>query len=159
MEGIKKENNEIKQHETKVKKSFVTDSVYRLKFFLKSIFNGIRKIKNNEFFKNHIILWLLLFSFIANLINWIGLAVFINKTGRGIILHYNVYFGVDRTGSWPESFLMPAIGLFLILINLYLAFFFYSSKERVASYVILLASLMVQLSLIISSISVILINY
>jgi len=159
MEEIKNENNESDNYETKIKKSFVADSGYRLKLFLKNTSGGIGKIKNNDFFKNHIVLWLLIFNLLANLINWAGLTFFINKTSRGIILHYNVYFGVDRTGGWVESFLMPVIGLFLILINLYLAFFFYNSKERIASYVILLASLMVQLSLIISSISVILINY
>lgn len=156
MEEIKEETAEYK---TQIKKSFVRNPIYRLKLFLRNILSGIKKIKNNDFFENHIILWLLFFNLIANLINWAGIAFFINRTGREIILHYNVYFGVDRTGSWPESFLMPGIGLALFLLNFYLAFFFYKNKERVASYVILLASLMVQLSLIIGSISVILINY
>jgi hypothetical protein len=159
MDEIKNENKENKEYKTKVKKSFVENSSYKLKLFLKNTSGGIGKIKNNDFFRNHIILWLLLFNLLSNLLNWLGLAFFINRTSRNLILHYNVYFGVDRTGNWQESFLMPGLGLALFLLNFYLAYFFYNNKERVASYVILLTSLMIQLSLIISSISVILINY
>ena len=131
----------------------------RFKLFFKNIFKSLVNIKDSEFFKDHIILWFLVFNFLANLINWIGLAIFINKTEGNIILHYNVYFGVDNFGNWEQVFWMPVIGLFLFLINLYLAFFFYNIKETIASYVLLVASLMVEFCLIIASISVILINY
>ncbi|MFZ2976112.1 MAG: hypothetical protein WA055_05805 [Candidatus Moraniibacteriota bacterium] len=122
--------------------------IYKFKLFFKQ-----------EFFKNHIILWLLIFNFISNVANWLALAIFINKTEGNIILHYNVYFGVDNLGNWKQSFVAPAIGLFLFLINLSLAFFFYKNKERIASYSLLLASVIIQINLIISSVSVILINY
>ena len=153
---LKKENNE---YENQKKESFLKKAKSDSKLFFKNTLKNIIKFKNDDFFKNHIILWLLVFNFLANLINWVILAIFINKNVRSIILHYNVYFGVDRTGGWGESFIMPAVGIIIFLINFYLAFFFYKNKERIASYVILLASLMVQLSLIIGSISVILINY
>ncbi len=125
----------------------------------KSLIYKFKLFFNQEFFKNHIILWLLLFNFISNVSNWLALAIFINKTEGNIILHYNVYFGVDNLGNWKQSFTAPAIGLFLFLINLSLAFFFYKNKERIASYSLLLASVIIQINLIISSVSVILINY
>ncbi|KKP79642.1 MAG: hypothetical protein A2271_03285 [Candidatus Moranbacteria bacterium RIFOXYA12_FULL_35_19] len=125
----------------------------------KSLICKFKLFFENDFFKNHIILWLLLFNFLANLSNWISLAIFINKAGNNIILHYNVYFGVDNLGNWKQAFWLPAIGSFLFLINLYLAFFFYKSQERIASYVLLLASFMIQINLIIGGIGVILINY
>lgn len=125
----------------------------------KSLICKFRLFFNQEFFFNHIILWFLVFNCLANLANWIILAIFINKTQGNIILHYNVYFGVDNLGNWKQSFIMPAIGLVLFLINFYLAFFFYKNKERIASYSLLLTALFVQINLIISSISVILINY
>ena len=125
----------------------------------KSLIYKFKLFFNQEFFKNHIVLWLLIFNFLTNLTNWIILAIFINKTQGNIILHYNVYFGVDNLGNWKQSFLAPAIGLFLFLINLSLAFFFYKNKERIASYSLLLASVIIQINLIISSVSVILINY
>lgn len=125
----------------------------------KSLIYKFKLFFNQDFFKNHIVLWLLLFNFLTNLTNWIILAIFINKAEGNIILHYNVYFGVDNLGNWKQSFLAPAIGLFLFLVNLNLAFFFYKNKENIASYSLLLASIMIQVSLIISSVSVILINY
>jgi len=134
--------------EIKIKNDSKKSLIYKFKLFF-----------NQEFFKNHIILWLLVFNFLTNLTNWLILAIFINKTEGNIILHYNVYFGVDNLGNWKQSFLAPAIGLFLFLINLSLAFFFYKNKERIASYSLLLASVIIQINLIISSVSVILINY
>ncbi len=125
----------------------------------KGLISRFKLFFNNDFFKNHIILWLLVFNFLANLANWLVLAIFINKSEGDIILHYNVYFGVDNFGNWKQVFLMPAIGLFLFLVNFQLSFFFYKNKERIASYTLLLASLMAQLSLIIAAVSVILINY
>lgn len=113
----------------------------------------------NDFFQNHIVLWLLLFGFIANVANWSILGIFMNRVDANVILHYNVYFGVDMLGKWTLAFVMPAVGLAVYLINGCLADYFYRNKERVASYVLLLAALMVQLSLIIASAAVILINY
>lgn len=138
--------------ENKLKIRIENDSkkslIYKFKLFFK-----------DDFFKNHIILWLLVFNFLTNLTNWLILTIFINKTQGNIILHYNVYFGVDNLGNWKQSFLAPAVGLFLFLVNFSLAFFFYKNKERIASYSLLLASVIIQINLIISSVSVILINY
>jgi hypothetical protein len=148
------------EHHLEENKENIPESLtIRFKLFFKKIPQKLFDFKNNDFFKNHLILWLLLFNFLTNLVNWISLVLFINKTQGNIILHYNVYFGVDNFGNWQQVFWMPAIGLGLFLINLYLAFFFHSNKEVIASYILLIASLMIQLSLIIGAISVILINY
>lgn len=136
-----------------------TANIEILNFFEKSLISKFKLFFNQEFFQNHTILWLLIFNFLSNLTNWIILAIFINKSENNIILHYNVYFGVDNLGNWKQSFFMPAIGFFLFLINFNLAFFMYKKEEKVASYSLLLASIMIQISLIISSVSVILINY
>lgn len=112
-----------------------------------------------EYFKSHIVLWLLLLSAIFNVANWVVLKIFIIPVDFSIILHYNVYFGVDARGSWEQVFILPGIGLMLWFMNAFLAFYFYCCKERIAAYLLLIASLMIQLSLIVASISVILINY
>lgn len=118
-----------------------------------------RRFTKNDFFQNHIVLWLLLFGLIANAADWGILGVLMNRLDAAVILHYNVYFGVDIMGSWKLAFIMPAIGLALYLINACLADYFYRNKERIASYILLLTALMVQLSLVIASAAVILINY
>ena len=117
------------------------------------------RFTSNDFFRNHIVLWLLLFGLIANAADWTILLVFMNRVDAAVILHYNVYFGVDMLGSWKLVFIMPAVGLVLYLINAFLADYFYRNNERIASYILLLAALMVQLSLIVASAAVIMINY
>lgn len=119
----------------------------------------IRSFFADDFFKSHIVLWLIVLSLIANLTDWSILGIWIKPVDFPIILHYNVYFGVDSVGDYRQAYLLPAIGLILFLINLVLALYFYKQKERIASYILLMAMLMIQLSLIIASVSVILINY
>jgi hypothetical protein len=132
----------------KQKINLVEKSLMRLRLFIK-----------DDFYKSNIILWLLVLNLFFNLANWIMLAFFMRSVDGEIILHYNVYFGVDSIGDWKQVFIMPTIGIALFAINWALARYFYGRKERIASYALLLASLLSQLSLIIASISVILINY
>jgi hypothetical protein len=118
-----------------------------------------KHILEKEFFQNRIVLWLLALNVIANVINWIAIAIFINRLDGDIILHYNVYFGVDSLGDWKKVFILPIIGIIIFVLNACLAAYFFVKKERIASYVLLLASLMVQISLIIAAASVMMINY
>ncbi|MDO8241270.1 MAG: hypothetical protein Q7T51_04815 [Candidatus Moranbacteria bacterium] len=113
----------------------------------------------HEYFKSHIVIWLLILSLASNLINWLILKIWVKPVDFSIILHYNVYFGVDSIGDYKQAYLLPLIGIILFAINLTLSVFFYERKERIASYILLMATLMIQLSLIVASVSVILINY
>lgn len=115
--------------------------------------------KNRDFFKNPIIFWILMMSILSNLANWTVLALFIKPVDKTIILHYNVYFGVDSIGHWAQAYYLPAIGLVLLIINLILAGYFYLRKDRMASHILMITALMAQLSLLIASASLILINY
>ena len=120
---------------------------------------GFRSFFAQEYFQSHIAVWLIIMSGIANLANWIGLAVFVKPVDYPIILHYNVYFGVDMLGDWRQVFILPGIGLLFFIANFYLSLYFYRRKERIASYLLLMATLMVQLSLVVASASLIIINY
>lgn len=112
-----------------------------------------------EYFRNVIVVWLLVSSLAANLANWIILKLLIQPADFSIILHYNVYFGVDLKGSYLQAFGIPLIGLFLFLINIILSGYIYKKGERIASYLLLMATLMMQINLIVYSLSIILINY
>lgn len=118
-----------------------------------------RYILEKEFFRSKIMLWLLALNVVSNIANWTAIAIFINRLDGDIILHYNVYFGVDAMGDWRQVFILPIIGIILFVLNAVLAAYFYSRKERIASYILLLASFMAQLSLIIAAASVMMINY
>lgn len=112
-----------------------------------------------EYFRSGIVIWLLILSLFFNLADWISLKIFVKAVDFPIILHYNVYFGVDSIGNYKEIYLIPAIGIILLIVNLLLSFYFYKNKERIASYLLLMAVLMIQLSLLVASIGLILINY
>lgn len=112
-----------------------------------------------EFFKNRIILWIISLSLFLNSANWLAIWYFVEPVDFPIILHYNVYFGVDMTGDWKKIFFLPGMGLLMFFINFFLAFYFFEKSEKIASYILLMAGLMIQTSLIIASFSVILINY
>jgi hypothetical protein len=112
-----------------------------------------------DYFKSSIALWLIVLSLIFNLTDWIVLGIFIKPVDFPIILHYNVYFGVDMMGNYRLVFVLPLIGLAIFLVNFFLSLYFYRHKERIASYLLLMAALMVQLSLFVSILSVVIINY
>lgn len=126
-----------------------------IKYLCKFLVRGFKQ----DFFKNKIVLWAISLNLLVNLANWIALWRFLRPVDYSIILHYNVYFGVDLTGNWKNAFILPFVGLVIFLINLVLAYYFFSKLERIASHILLIASLMAQLSLLIASASVILINY
>jgi hypothetical protein len=113
----------------------------------------------NDFFRNKIVAWLAIGSFVANLAQWISLWIYVQPVDFPIIMHYNVYFGVDLLGNWKQVFILPLVGIILSIINFLLAIHFYNLKERIASYLLLIATMMIQLSLLVASISVIIINY
>ncbi|PIR73782.1 MAG: hypothetical protein COU40_00735 [Candidatus Moranbacteria bacterium CG10_big_fil_rev_8_21_14_0_10_35_21] len=127
--------------------------------FPRSLILNARSFFSQEFFKKNIVRWLLGVSLLANIADWVVLKIFIKSVDFPIILHYNVYFGVDMLGDWKRVFFLPLIGIILIIINLFLAIYFFNRQERIASYLLLMAILMIQLSLVISSVSLIVINY
>jgi hypothetical protein len=132
----------------------------KVKIFLgKSLNEKIKLFFGREYFQSRIILWVLFLTVLFNLVDWALLKIFLRSGENLIILHYNVYFGVDSLGVSRGAYLLPAIGLIVLTLNFALSFYFYVQKERIASYILLLTALMVQLSLLISVISVIIINY
>lgn len=133
------------------------------KFFQKIARPGltakIRSFFAQEYFQGKIVRWLLFLGLAANLTEWTALKIFVKPVDFPIILHYNVFFGVDMLGDWKEVFALPIIGLLLFLVNNFLAAYLYQKKERIASYLLLMAALMIQLSLLVAAASVIIINY
>ena len=121
--------------------------------------NKIKSFFSEDFFKNPIIVSLFLTSLALNIVSFISLAIWLKPTEYPIILHYNVYFGVDLIGNWKQAYMTPAMGFFFIGINSFLAYHFFKRKERIASYVLLIAAFLIQLSILIVSSSIILINY
>lgn len=124
-----------------------------------SLKEKVRHFLAQEFFKNGLVHWVLIGSFFVNLADWGLLAFFVRPVDFLIILHYNVYFGVDILGSWQEAYFLPAVGTFFLAMNVFLGYFFYQRKERIATYLFLLGAFIVQAGVLIAEASIIKINF
>ena len=112
-----------------------------------------------QFIKNPLLSALFGISILINLLNFIVLFFFVKDLKKSIILHYNVYRGVDFFGDSFYVFLMTLVGTFFLAINLFLAYYFFSKKERMLSHVLSLTALITPLGLTVSSTSIIIVNY
>ena len=112
-----------------------------------------------DFFRSGYVHWALICSILLNFLDWGLLAYFIKAVDFPIILHYNVYFGVDLIGDWWQVYFLPLVGVMVIGVNLALGLFFYQQKERIVTHVLLLASTIVQVIITIGVINIIRINY
>ncbi|MEI6650510.1 MAG: hypothetical protein WCL23_03700 [Candidatus Moraniibacteriota bacterium] len=63
-----------------------------------------------------------------------------------IVLHYNVYFGIDIIGSPAQAFVIPGVPLLFFIINTGLAWRFYGSRERVAAHIFLFSAFFASLA-------------
>jgi hypothetical protein len=125
----------------------------------KNLKEKIRRFFAEEFFHSPLIQWIFIGSAFVNIAGWASMAYFIRPVDFPIILHYNVYFGVDIIGSWWQAYFLPAMASFILAVNLVLSYLFFRRKERIASYSLLLGALFVQVGSAIAEISIILINY
>ncbi len=123
-----------------------------LKLRLKTFFS-------QEYFRSGLIQWVLIGSLAVNIANWIAIAFFIRPVDFPIILHYNVYFGVDVIGDWWQVYFMPLIGLLILLINAVLGYLFYQQKERLVAHLLMLATFIAQIGISVAVASLLLINY
>lgn len=105
-----------------------------------------------------VIFFSLVLAILANAGIWAALRFAVQATDQPIILHYNIYFGVDSIGDWRNVFIMPAIALLVFLVNLILSRFFYY-KERLASHLFAGMGLLAQLLMAVGVVSVIIINF
>lgn len=111
------------------------------------------------FFENSLVLFSLLFTAVFFLIAIIILIWSTYSRPPVVIVHYNVYFGVDLIGIWWQVFSIPAVAIVFCLTNMALAYYLYAKKERVAAYILLLASSFIAIGTVLSCVSIAIINY
>lgn len=112
-----------------------------------------------SFWDNILVRILLIFPTVA-LLGALGiLGYYIRPSETPIVLHYNVYFGVDLLGIWWQAYMLPLLGGLLVLGHLYLAYRFYRQSERIASYLMLLSSNMIVFGILLATVSIAFINY
>jgi len=126
------------------------------------LFYNITKFLENPYREDLIVKISFVVSAVINIIIWLALYVKLNnfayQTEYGqIFLHYNVYFGVDNIGVWYKAFIIPVLGLFVIIFNNILGYTFYL-KDRLISYVLVISQAVMQVALLAAAIFVILLN-
>lgn len=112
-----------------------------------------------EYFRSALVQWMLIGALGLNVLTWGIIVYFLRRVDFPIILHYNVYFGVDVIGSWWQVYFLPLIGLLILLINSSLGYLFYDKKERTVAHLLMLATLIVQITVLVAVSCVLLINY
>lgn len=127
--------------------------------FYNSILKTSREFFSQEFFKSALMHWVLIGALILNGINWGLIAYFIRPVDFPIVLHYNVYFGVDVIGAWWQLYFLPAIGLIILTINTVLGYLFYQKKERIIAHLLMLATFIAQIGMTVAVASLLIINY
>ncbi|HEX8973915.1 MAG TPA: hypothetical protein VF817_00305 [Patescibacteria group bacterium] len=120
---------------------------------------GFKSFFGTEFFRSGLVHWVLIGSLILNIANWGAMAYFIRPVDFPLVLHYNVYFGVDMIGAWWQLYFLPLIGLVILLINAFLGYLFYGQKERIVAHMLMLATFLVQVGISIAVAGLLMINY
>lgn len=94
-----------------------------------------------------------------NIINWL-LAYYVNNNVSQdlVVLHYNVNLGVNLIGNVRDIYVIPTLGLSFIVINFLLLLNIYR-QSRFLIHLLLGFSLLINLFLIASTISIYLINF
>ena len=114
------------------------------------------------------VLYLVSFTFVRfyliglfglNIINWL-LAYYVNKNVSQtlVVLHYNVNLGVNLIGNVRDIYIIPTIGLAFIVINFLLLLNIYR-RSKFLIHLLLGFSILINLSLIASTISIYLVNF
>ena len=110
------------------------------------------------FWTDPVIFFSLFFAILVNAGLWVALFWTVMPTDLPIILHYNVYFGVDAIGGWKSLFFMPTLAAVLLFLNAVLSRYFYY-KEKMAAYLFAGAALVLQILMAVGVISAIIINF
>lgn len=113
------------------------------------------KFKIQNFWKDRFNIITLATSLLINLIIWLILFFKIQPQNQPIVLHYNIYFGIDFIDQWYKIYFIPSLGLLFILLNLIISFVVYR-EERLLVYFLLSASLFIQILLVIASFCIVL---
>lgn len=114
---------------------------------------------SQDFFRSSLVQWVIIGALLINAANWGLIAYFIRPVDFPIILHYNVYFGVDVIGAWWQLYFLPLIGLVILSVNAVLGYLFYQQKERIVAHLLVLATFIVQIGISIAVASLLIINY
>ena len=98
----------------------------------------------------------LVFSVFVNIIHWLILISNV-VPAESLLLRYNVVYGAEAVGRSLLLFSIPGVALLFLLLNTWLANYFYN-REKLAAYFLNFASIVVQLVFFTASLALVIIN-
>ncbi|MDZ7799113.1 MAG: hypothetical protein U5L76_05965 [Patescibacteria group bacterium] len=125
-------------------------------YFFKKVFNRDfwGEAELGVLFANKIFLINFIISLILNLVVWLLLYMQFQPTQEPVILHYNIYFGIDLIGDWYKIFALPLFGFIIFFINFFFSIIIYH-KEKILSYILIFSSSVIQIFLGLASLFII----
>ena len=123
----------------------------------KKIKKELLNITKNKFWRDKTSMFVLLTNVLLNIVIWLFLVFRLEPSEYPVPLHFNIYFGIDVIDKWSQAFIIPGIGLIVILINLVLAYLVFSKEKFVAQF-LLSSSLFVQILLFLAGIGIVVIR-
>jgi len=112
-----------------------------------------------RFFRNPLVLSVLTASVFLLCVSFGAVAYLVFRVPQEIvILHYNVYFGIDMIGQSWQAFVVPGAPLVFLAVNTVLARAFYGIRERVASHILLFSAFFASLAGAVVSAALLFIN-
>lgn len=122
--------------------------------FLKKILSEIAK---NNFWQDKFNMIVILNSLILNISIWLFLAFRLKPSEYPVPLHFNIYFGIDVIDDWTSAFIIPIIGLIVVILNMVLSIVIYP-REKFISHFLVSSSLFIQILLFLAAIGVVVIR-
>ncbi len=115
--------------------------------------------KEESFWHNNIARILIVLALVPLVWSALVLGARVFPTDIPVVLRYNVYFGVSLLGDWWQVYMLPVCGVILLGLHIFLAEHYYRMKERVASYLLLLASVFINASILVIAVALGMINF
>ena len=110
------------------------------------------------FLKDRLVFWTLVASLVSVIFLTAYLRLAIKPTDKQVILRSTVHFGVDYLGQYVELFKLPLFGLFFLVFNSALAYYFYGLNKRL-SYLLSSATVFLELAILTQGIFLVFLNY
>ena len=133
------------------------DKIYNFFHYIKTnIAANILYVASFLFVKIYLLVFL-----IFNILAWVFSVYIYNQVSHNlVVLHYNVNFGIDLVGDRSQLFVLPILGIVIMLVNfILLTVFSKSSHFKFLGHLLFLAAILSNLFLLVSLGSVYLINF
>jgi len=142
---------------TEKKENFVNISLRRIRVLYGFLLSGTKLMISKPFWKNRIVRRVLVAGALINISIWLFLLKNRQSDSYPITLHYNLSIGPDYLDMYSKIYLIPFVGVIVILLNSIIGFSIYG-KEKLASYFLIFNILLVQALLFLAAYSIISVN-